>query len=259
MLFLKHHVGTIIRGIKNRYFYINNRKFIKGFFDDHGYKKVKPFNIQKWHHSLFLFTALDKNDVPIFIKLTNLPRILKNENKAYKKLQKNTFLKNHLIEHRGYIKKSGFKALILKRANGKVLDEKWASENISKLITLIKIIDEFANLSLVHRDIKLDNFIYDDGIIKIFDFSFMIDKTKHKEIKEIDLSSGQNMLKLITMGIGYKPSPLKWDDYFALHVIFDSLLKNKSLNIPLEQKDILSEYLEECKTKIDSNSYTILK
>jgi hypothetical protein len=87
----------------------------------------------------------------------------------------------------------------------------------------------------------------------------MIDKTKHKEIKEIDLSSGQNMLKLITMGIGCKPSPLKWDDYFALHVIFDSLLKNKSLNIPLEQKDILSEYLEECKTKIDSNSYTILK
>ncbi|TLP80751.1 protein kinase family protein [Maribacter sp. ACAM166] len=259
MSFLRYYLSLIYRTIKNLVFHIKNRSFINGFFQENGYHQTKPFNLSKWHHELYLFTAEDKKGNPVFIKLTNLPRILKNENRAYKKLRKKSYLKNHLIEHKGYIKKDGYKALILKRANGVVLNEEWAYQNIEKLGTLIKIVNEFKALSLIHRDIKLDNFIYEDGNIKVFDFSFMIDMTEDKKLKEIDLTDNENMIKLITMGVGYKPAPLKWDDYFSLHVVFSRLLKNNTTKLAFQDKASLERYTTECANKVDTNSYTILK
>lgn len=256
---LKTVLRKIYREVKNRRFYLNNKKFIHGFFQENGFYSTKPFNLNNWHHDLYLFTAIAKDGSPVFIKLTNLPRILKNENRAYKKLRKNPFLKGHIIEHKGYIKKGGYRALILKRANGQVLTEEWAYRNVEKLGTLIKIVDEFTALSLVHRDIKLDNFICEDGSIKVFDFSFMIDMTEKNKLKEIDLSENENMIKLVTMGVGYKPSPLKWDDYYSLYVVFKQLLKNKPSALTLENKGLIERYIKECSNKIDTNSYTILK
>lgn len=259
MEFIKNVLRRIYREVKNRRFYLKNKKFIHGFFQENGFYNTKPFNLNNWHHDLYLFTGTAKDGDPVFIKFTNLPRILKNENRAYKKLRKNPFLKSHLIEHKGYIKKEGYKALILKRANGQVLNQEWAYKNIQKLGSLIKIVDEFTNLSLIHRDIKLDNFIYEDGSIKVFDFSFMIDMTDKNKLKEIDLSDNENMIKLVTMGVGYKPSPLKWDDYYSLWVVFKQLLKNKPSLLTLENRSLIERYMNECSIKIDTNSYTILK
>jgi serine/threonine protein kinase len=257
MKLIKNLLRKIYREVKNRKFYLQKRRFIYNFFKDNGFYNTKPFNLNKWHHNLYLFTAQDKLGQEVFIKLTNLPRILKNENRAYKKLKKNEFLKNHLIEHKGYIKKSGYKALILKKANGIVLNEEWACKNVSLLGTLIKIVDEFTALSLIHRDIKLDNFIYEDGQIKVFDFSFMVDMTHKNKIKEIDLTKDENLTKLRTMGVGYKPEPLKWDDYYALHVVFKDILKNNLTNNTLENRTLLEQYIRECSKKIATNSYAI--
>lgn len=168
-------------------------------------------------------------------------------------------MKEHLIDRKKFIKKDAYKALILNKAKGVTLNEDWAINNIEKLSVLIKIIDEFKLLSLVHRDIKLDNFIYENGAIKIFDFSFMIDKTEKRKLKEIDLKKHDNMLKLIYLGNFYKPEPFKWDDYYSLYIIFNKLLINKSSNLSIEDKNILSTYKEECYTKIGTNSYSILK
>jgi|TARA_R110000744_G_scaffold31677_1_gene74351 serine/threonine protein kinase len=259
MSFLRYYLSLIYRTIKNRVFYIKNRSFIHRFFNENGYHQIKTFNLSKWHHDLYLFTAVDKVGDPVFIKFTNLPRVLKNENRAYKKLQKNSFLKNHLIEHKGYIKKEGYKALILKRANGTVLNDEWAYKNVRELSNLLKIVNEFSALSLIHRDVKLDNFIYEDGHIKVFDFSFMIDMSENNKLKEIDLTNNENMIKLVTMGVGYKPAPLKWDDYYALYIVFKELIKNKPATISLEHNNLLEQYLKETSDKIGSNNYTILK
>ncbi|WP_339835474.1 hypothetical protein [uncultured Maribacter sp.] len=256
---IRNYAGSIKRTLKNRSYYSKKRKYVLSFFKEFGYNRVKPFNLDKWHHDLDLFTAFDKLGDEVFIKFTKLERLLKNENRAYKIMQQNTVLKNHIIEHKEYIKSKGFRALVLKLSKGIVLNEDWMVNNIEKLGALIRIVDEFKNLSLVHRDLKLDNFIYEDGNIKIFDFSFMIDKTERRKPKEIDLKSRENILKLVNLGMYYKPEPLKWDDYYSLYIIFNNLLKNKSLILSLEQKDILSRHAEECKGKIDTNSYTILK
>ena len=255
---LKEIVGSIIRYKNNFLFYFKEKKFIVKFFGDHGYSKIQPFNISKWHHELFLFTGKANNGDEVFIKLTKLGTILKNGNRAYKKFVKNNFLKHHLIERKKFVKRDGYKALILNRAKGVVLDEDWAIKNIEKLDVLIKIVDEFKALSLVHRDIKLDNFIYENGAIKIFDFSFMIDKTEKRKLKEIDHSDHENMLKLVDLGIYYKPNPLKWDDYFSLYVIFNKLLNSK-YNLSIEQKTTLNEYKEVCKAQIGTNTYSLLK
>ncbi len=93
MLLLKNYLGSIYRIIRNSAFYINNRRFIHAFFQENGYLQIESFNLGKWHHDLYLFTAMDMDGCSVFIKLTNLPIILKNENRAYKKLQKNSYLK----------------------------------------------------------------------------------------------------------------------------------------------------------------------
>jgi len=259
MSFLKYYLSLIYRTIKNRVYYIKNRSFIHELFQENGYQEIKPFNLSKWHHDLYLFTAIAKDLDPVFIKITNLPRLLKNENKAYKKLQKNKYLVNHLIEHKGYIKKNGYRALVLKRAKGIVLNEEWAANNIGELNTLIRIVDEFKSLSLVHRDIKLDNFIYEDGSIKIFDFSFMIDKTQKGKLKEIDLSDKKNILKLMDLGIHYKPAHFTWDDYYSLYVILNSLQKKGAKNLSKEGMNELSLLVRECKEKINTNTYSVMK
>lgn len=256
---IRYPISYFFKAIKNTVYYLRNKKLILDFFKDYGYIKIKPFNLFKWHHDLFLFTGQDELGEKVFIKLTRLRRILKNENQAYKRLMKNDFLKSHLIEHRRYIKKGPYKALILKHSNGIVLNENWLINNINKLEILIKIVDEFKKMSLVHRDIKLDNFIYENDTIKIFDFSFMIDKTNKHKLKEIDLSNHKNVLKLIDLGVNYKPSPLKWDDYYSLHIIFKNVLRNMDKSLSLEQKKVLLQYQEECKKKMDVNTYTILK
>ena len=92
---------------------------------------------------------------------------------------------------------------------------------------LVKIVDEFNSMSLIHRDIKLDNFIYDGGQIRIFDFTFMIEKSNKTKLKELDLSSRENILKLMDLGHNYKPNPLTWDEYYSLYIIFSKLLINK--------------------------------
>lgn len=253
------YLGRFYRFLKNKTFYVKHRGFIKGFFNEHGFDQIKTFNLAKWHHDLYLFTARDESGGLVFIKMTNLPRILKNENRAYKKLKKDNFLSQHLIEHKGYIKKGSYKALILKKAKGVVLSEQWAMENVNKLSSLIKIVDEFTKLNLIHRDIKLDNFIFENGIIKIFDFSFMIDKAENRRIKEIDLSKNENMMKLVTMGEGYKPAPLHWDDYYALYIVFSNLLRNKGNVLSLEKKEVLQGYINECSEKIGSNNYILVE
>lgn len=68
---------------------------------------MKPFNLRKWHHQLYLFTAKYQNAESVFIKLTDLEVILSNENEAYRRFKENNFLKNHLIDYLGYFKKRG--------------------------------------------------------------------------------------------------------------------------------------------------------
>lgn len=259
MSFVRHYIGHFLRVKDNVVFYLRKRKFVLDFFKECGYTRIKPFNFFKWHHNLFLFTAMNGYGDSVFVKLSKIKRVIKNENKAYKKLRKNAFLENHIIEHKEYIKKNGYKALVLKQANGTVLNEDWMVDNIEQAGTLIKIVDQFSAMSLVHRDVKLDNFIYDEGRIKIFDFSFMIDKSEKGKLKEIDLSSRRNMLKLMDLGNNYKPEPLKWDDYYSLYIIFVRFFKKNKNKLADEQIVMVENYIKECSKKVGSNNYTILK
>ncbi len=259
MSFVKYYINFCLLTISNFLFYLKNKKEISSALKEHGCTDVKPFKMYRWHHDLYLFTAYNKLKNKVFVKFSLKKGILKNENRAYKILEKNEFFKNHMIRRDNYIKKESLKFLILNHSDGVVLSEDWLLENPHKSGSLIKIVDELSSMSLIHRDIKLDNFIFEEGEIKIFDFTFMIDKTNSRKIKEIDLSTRQNMIKLLDLGIYYKPEAYMWDDYYSLYVIFKRFFKKNKHKLSDDAKDLFIKYLDECKEKIGTNSYSILK
>lgn len=260
MLFVKNLVNTWISIISNFSFYFKNKKEIAKFLSNKGISKIKPFNITKWHHQVYLFTGINELGYDLFIKLSSEKGFLDNESNAYTILESNTTLKKHLINKEGFFKTEQLDYLILRKAQGITLTNQWLLENINATKTLINIIDSLTDLKLIHRDIKLDNFIFENDEVKIFDFTFMVSNDEKYNLKEIDLSKRSNVFKLMDAGINYKPSVFVWDDFYSLKTVLENaFIKQSTKKLENKDKAIILKQIEYCNKKLNSNSYTILK
>lgn len=260
MLFVKNLVNIWIRLISNLLFYYKNKKEISNFLSNKGISKIKPFNLTKWHHQVYLFTGTSKLDGDLFIKLSTDKGFLDNENNAYNILESDSILKKHLINKVGFIKTEKLDILILKQSHGITLTNHWFLEHINATITLINIVERLTILRLIHRDLKLDNFICENNEIKIFDFTFMISNDKNLNLKEVDLNVRDNVFKLMDVGINYKPSIFIWDDFYSLKIIFNNAFFNqKTKKLSDKEKEFITEKINYCKEKCNTNTYTILK
>jgi len=257
MQFVKNLVNTWVSIISNFFFYFKNKKDISKFLSDKGISNLKPFNINKWHHQVYLFTGTNEVDGDLFIKLSSDKGFLDNESNAYTILESDTVLKNHLINKIGFFKTEQLDFLVLKKAQGITLSNKWFLENINATKILIKIVERLSELELIHRDLKLDNFIYENGDIKIFDFTFMISNKKCYNLIELDLSIRNNVFKLMDVGINYKPSIFVWNDFYALKIVLKNILKESS-KIDKSEKTLLEKSIKHCEKQENSNSYTII-
>ena len=90
--------------------------------------------------------------------------------------------------------------MVIDFLEGETLSETWMLNNIDNLPILIKIVEEINNLFLIHRDIKLDNFIIHNNQIKIFDFTFMLQTNSETNLKELDLDQKSNLTMLMDLG-----------------------------------------------------------
>ena len=149
--------------------------------------------------------------------------------------------------------------MVIDFLEGETLSETWMLNNIDNLPILIKIVEEINNLFLIHRDIKLDNFIIHNNQIKIFDFTFMLQTNSETNLKELDLDQKSNLTMLMDLGDELKPSIYRWDNYYSFFIFFNKFFKKNKEKLSEEEFFLIISYIEKCKEKINSNSYSILK
>ena len=127
--------------------------------------------------------------------MSNVPGVLSNENEAYSILGDISVLDKYLIKRIQFFNFKPFDFLVIDFLEGETLSETWMLNNIDNLPILIKIVEEINNLFLIHRDIKLDNFIIRNNQIKIFDFTFILQTNSETNLKELDLDKYNKISK----------------------------------------------------------------
>jgi len=219
----------------------NYAKFKKILKVNHGIKNIEIFNLIDWHNGASYFIGYNKSS-KVFIKVYRINNILlNNELKAY-----NLFLADNKeyfmpkVYHKGVFEDTDFiiqEFLVGFRSLDYILkDEKILSEYSFSKIT--GIINSFINYcqskNVVHRDLRPANLMVriskETVLVKVIDFSFMIDanNSKNRVFSELDINTNKKVL--LWLGDIYKPKPCVWDDAFSFSVIIKEVNKNLKIN-----------------------------
>ena len=91
---------------------------------------------------------------------------------------------------------------------------------------------------VIHRDLKLDNFMICKNKIKIIDFTFANSLDKNSNFKELDISKNENYL--ILKGLGPDPKDLQWNDAIAIINILNSMPNSNKFTNEVEKFNNLS-------------------
>ena len=222
---------------------------------------------------VFLVKDLQDNNKEYALKLFKKSKYFKNEvkiNKIITEMKNSSFIK-YITSSVGYLLKKGEKTLysyiIFELAkNGDVIDfikkkELVLTERQCKFIfaKILSIVKALHKKDICHRDLKLDNFLFDENfIIKLCDFGFSTVIPKNKKGKtlflEDQLFTSHYAAPEILKGKKYDGKKV---DIFSLGVILFALRLNKfgfvTANIPenaIDPTELLYKYIKE-KNDID--------
>ena len=207
-------------------------------FKEKNLRAIRPFKFRSWHHGFLYFTA-NSGQKKVFLKVDTDYLMIRNEEVFYRLFGEE--LKEYLVPIEFCYYSSSFQVL----STEYVYANEFQVDDLSEITlkSILKIIDKMYSYNIIHRDIKLSNFLVSNGELKIIDFSFCIDICGSK-FKEVDLSLQKNIDTLIGLNEGLKPNQLQWNDYYSLFVILSQHKRIIDENIFLKYK-----YIFELKSK----------
>jgi serine/threonine protein kinase len=204
------------------------KKKVKKILEKKGYENIEIYNYNEWHHGYAYFTA-KKKEKKFFIKIDFYFKLLTNDMLAFEIADKE--LKEYMIKIEDFIEVNNLCQIIIfeflegyrKVYENDIVEDENVLEKIFNIIYLLQ------KNNLIHRDIKLDNFLInalDD--IKIIDFTFAI---SNKNLKFKDLKpSFRNLEVLEFLGDGLNPAPFEWNDCCSLKQILLNISKSRKFN-----------------------------
>lgn len=215
--------------------------------------ELKIFNFLQWHQGAYYFKGKN-NNTDIFIKTDYEFKLLSNESKALELLNSNNYLKYKTANllfidsvSSEYLCTSFVKGISLRNYIEENKNNELKIKNI--INQMINILKEFQTLKIIHRDIRLENFIISNDTAYVIDFLFTISNIETLGFKELDLNNKNNLNILKTLGIKEYPNKLKWDDAYSLWIIFEDIKALIDVNIEDE--------INETKTLIGNCTYEI--
>ena len=213
--------------------------------------RINIFKIKRWHHGFAYFTGIYYSK-EVFIKVDTKLNIMKNDKLVYDLC--NDDLGEYLIEILHYSLDSKIQFIVFKYFHGKELTLNILLKNIPLVNKIMEILNVLNKHKIIHRDIKLNNFLIENDKLKIIDFSFAISSI-NVQFKELELTKRNNLKILKTLGDNLIPSCFNWDDYYSLNLIIKQILSQKKLHNCSNHG--LHDYIRKTQQMIGRNVYSI--
>jgi serine/threonine protein kinase len=212
-------------------------------------KEIFFFNFLKWHNGYCYFIGiyLEKK---VFIKIDTKLHLLVNDKLAYNLCR--DLMQDDLVDILHYSLDGKIQFVVYEFFNGNVLDESTLFNNFEYLDDIVGILNNLSNTGVIHRDIKLDNFLVSNNKLKIIDFTFS-NSNIHKDFKDLNVKDSHNCFLLEFLGSGFNPSPFVWDDYYSFYTILKKLEENGNDT----QKVKINTYVKEIEKNVGQTEYSI--
>jgi serine/threonine protein kinase len=211
--------------------------------------KISSFNYLNWRNGYCYFKGvyLEKE---VFIKVDTKMHLLINDKLTYDICK--DIMKDELVEILHHSLDSRIQFIVYEFFNSIELDENILLNDMRYLDGIIRILNNLSKAGIIHRDIKLDNFLVSKDKLKVIDFTFSNSIT-HKDFKEVDVNNSYNCFLLEFLGAGLNPSPFVWDDYYS----FCTILKKLEKDADDFQKVKLNACIKEIEKFIGKTEYSI--
>jgi serine/threonine protein kinase len=216
-------------------------------------KNVKFFKFKNWHHGYCYFSAFSDNDIKVFIKIDTNLLILENELKAYNMLKNTKKIK--LIKVLNFYKRKSMQIIIFEFLEANELTEVDIINNPLILLDIYNALISMSNKNIVHRDIRLENFLLGNNELYIIDFSFANHILEcSNTLKELPFNE-ENYIALKGLGTRLNNIDFHWNDFYSMKEILEALLINQEDEIGVENKKIIQKYIYKFNSCIEGNTY----
>ena len=231
----------MLKWLKKLKIYLHNHPSSFSFLKNHNFYNIKPYKLLDWHPDTFYY-LVKKNSTKFFIKISKDKLKIKREVKN-NLIMKECLNEKYLIKMEDYAY-SKFRSFIMFEF---INDSSSLTKNNFNFFSseILNIIKKINTSGFIHRDIRPDNFLIKNNILKIIDFEFLT-SLEFDDKMELDIRKKENLIKLLNCGSKYKLGNFIWNDFYSFFLIS----KNFNLDIAIDD-DELREYF------INSN-YTIL-
>ena len=211
--------------------------------------QISAFKFWNWRNGYCYFKGiyLEKE---VFVKIDTKMHLLSNDKLVYDLCKGE--MKDDLIEILHYSIDGKIQFVAYEFFNSNELDETILLNNLKYIDDILRILNNLSKSGIIHRDIKLNNFLVNGSKLKIIDFTFA-NSNANKNFKEVDINSSYNCFILEFLGAGLNPSPFLWDDYYS----FFSILKSLEYMVGDSCKLKLHNYIKETEKFVGKKEYRV--
>lgn len=209
-------------------------------------KRITIFNFLKSHDGYLYYYGFLK-EMKVFVKVDTRLYHLKNEVVFY-----NIFKdKLSLIQVLDFYENQDFQILISEFTEDKQLNESEIIANPKILLDIFEILKIINHNLVIHRDVRLENFIIHDGHVRIIDFTFATSLQSLHLFKNLSVENNYELEVLKKIGCNFKPNILEWNDFYSMHQIIEQILDLQMLE---RERSLIKEYNTLFINKIKNNS-----
>jgi serine/threonine protein kinase len=208
--------GKIVKKI----YFAMKINYILNVLEGNNVHGVSKFNEKNWHHGYCYFSGFYK-DKKVFIKVDTNLKMLKNEVSFYNVTKSK--LQQYLVPVEMFYEDSELQFVMYEFLTDHLpLTLEKLSQHPNLIEDIYNIVKTLKDTHIVHRDMKLSNFLIKNSELKIIDFTFSISLTSNDLFKELDPSIKRHYSILESLGAKVFLDNFSWNDSLSIVKILES-------------------------------------